>query len=62
MGATPIAMFSNNGAEKCVLSALNAVLLDKGIPVFGGTAGDTGTKVSLNGRVCRAGFYKKYII
>lgn len=43
-------------AEESVLSALNSVLLDKGIPVFGGTAGDagtaTGTKVSLNGKVC----------
>lgn len=43
-------------AEESVLSALNTVLIDKGIPVFGGTAGDsgtaTGTKVSLNGRVC----------
>ncbi|NLL78509.1 MAG: hypothetical protein GX234_01630 [Clostridiales bacterium] len=43
-------------AEESVLAALNSVLLDKGIPVFGGTAGDagtaTGTKVSLNGRVC----------
>lgn len=42
-------------AEESVLSALNSVLLDKGIPVFGGTAGDsgtaTGTKVSLNGKV-----------
>ena len=39
-----------------MLSTLNAVLLDKNIPVFGGTAGDpgtaSGTKVSLNGRVC----------
>ena len=43
-------------AEESVLSALNTILIDKGIPVFGGTAGDTGTatgtKVSLNGRVC----------
>lgn len=43
-------------AEESVLSTLNAVLLDKNIPVFGGTAGDpgtaSGTKVSLNGRVC----------
>lgn len=42
-------------AEESVLATLNTVLLDKKIPVFGGTAGDagtaTGTKVSLNGRV-----------
>lgn len=42
-------------AEESVLSALNSILIDKGIPVFGGTAGDagtaTGTLVSLNGRV-----------
>ena len=41
--------------EESVLSALNSVLIDKGIPVFGGTAGDAGTaigtKVSLNGKV-----------
>ena len=30
-------------AEESVLSALNTVLIDKGIPVFGGTAGDSGT-------------------
>ena len=43
-------------AEESVLSALNTVLLDKKIPVFGGSAGDggtaAGTKVSLNGKVC----------
>jgi hypothetical protein len=42
-------------AEESVLSTLNSVLLEKKIPIFGGTAGDpgtaTGTKVSLNGRV-----------
>lgn len=42
-------------AEESVLAALNAVLMDKGIPVFGGTAGDagaaTGTFVSLNGKI-----------
>lgn len=42
-------------AEESVLAVLNSVLLDKGIPVFGGTAGDAGdmggTKVSLNGVV-----------
>lgn len=42
-------------AEESVLAALNSVLIAKGIPVFGGTAGDpgtaTGTKVSLNGKV-----------
>lgn len=43
-------------AEESVLSTLNTILLDKKIPVIGGTAGDAGTasetKVSLNGRVC----------
>lgn len=43
-------------AEESVLAALNSVLLDKGVPVFGGTAGNEGTteetKVSLNGKVC----------
>lgn len=42
-------------AEESVLAALNSVLLDKGIPVFGGTAGDagdmSGTKISLNGEI-----------
>lgn len=42
-------------AEESVLSTLNTILMDKNIPVFGGTAGDagtaTGTKVSLNGKV-----------
>lgn len=43
-------------AEESVLSVLNSVLIDKGIPVFGGTAGNDGTgtetKVALNGVVC----------
>lgn len=42
-------------AEESVLSALNSVLLDKKIPIFGGTAGDdissTTTLVGLNGKV-----------
>ena len=42
-------------AEESVLAALNSVLLDREIPVFGGTAGDSGnmegTRVSLNGKV-----------
>lgn len=42
-------------AEESVLSTLNSVLLDRGIQVFGGTAGDdgsaSGTKVALNGVV-----------
>lgn len=42
-------------AEESVLSTLNTILLEKKIPVFGGTAGDagtaTGTKVALNGVV-----------
>lgn len=42
-------------AEESVLSALNTVLIERGIPVFGGTAGDEGTakgtKVALNGIV-----------
>ena len=42
-------------AEESVLTALNSVLLERKVPVFGGTAGDTGTatgtKVSLNGKV-----------
>lgn len=42
-------------AEESAMAALNSVLLDKNIPVFGGTAGDDGTAsgtiVSLNGRV-----------
>ena len=43
-------------AEESVLSTLNTILLDKKIPIIGGTAGDagtaTGTQVSLNGKVC----------
>ena len=42
-------------AEESVLSALNSVLIERNIPVFGGTAGDEGTakgtKVALNGIV-----------
>lgn len=42
-------------AEESVLATLNSILIDKGIPLFGGTAGDAGTaigtKVSLNGKV-----------
>lgn len=43
-------------AEESVLATLNSVLIDKGIPVFGGTAGNDGsnaeTMVSLNGKIC----------
>lgn len=46
-------------AEESVLTALNTVLSDENIPVFGGSAGDEGTakatKVSLNGKVCERG-------
>lgn len=42
-------------AEESVLSTLNTVLLERKIPVFGGTAGDsgtaTGTMVALNGKI-----------
>lgn len=42
-------------AEESVMSTLNSVLLEKDIPIFGGTAGDpgtaVGTKVALNGVV-----------
>lgn len=48
---------SNHCAEESVLSTLNSVLLEKNIPVFGGTAGNDAsgtekdTKVALNGVV-----------
>lgn len=52
---------SNHCAEESVLTALNSVLLEKGIPVFGGTAGNDAlgiekdTKVALNGVVTNNG-------